>query len=283
MNKTAISWTDVTWNPTTGCSKVSAGCKNCYAERLFPRPYPGRAFTDVRTHEDRLAQPMGMRPGKVFVNSMSDLFHEEISFDFIDRVLAVMALTPEHTYQVLTKRQQRMEEYFAELYAERMYDVAQLAGERHVDAMAAFSGGMKNLWLGVSIEDRASAALRIPRLLQTLAEVRFVSVEPLLESIDLTFEIGRAMLDLGMLETGEHGVDWVIVGGESGPGARMCELAWIRDVVRQCDAAKVPVFVKQLGSDPASDRRGEIARVKARKGDNPDEWPEDLRRQEFPR
>lgn len=286
MNKTAITWTDATWNPTTGCSKVSAGCKHCYAERLFPRAYgAGRAFTEVRTHEDRLAQPMGMRASKIFVNSMSDLFHEDIPVEFIDKVLTTIALTPRHSYQVLTKRPERMGDYFHELYAGRAYDVAKFAGERFEVAMASFASGLPQLWLGVSIEDRASAAERIPLLLQTQAAIRFLSVEPLLEAIDLTFEIGRAMLDLEMFNGPDLGIHWVIVGGESGPGARLCELAWIRDIVRQCIAAQVPVFVKQLGSDPVFGSEAEARQfpILHHKGADFSEWPPDIQHQEFPR
>jgi len=113
MNKTAIGWTGMTWNPTTGCDKVSAGCKNCYAEKLFPRVYPGRAFTDVQLHDDRLAQPIRKTKSQiVFVNSMSDLFHESIPFSYIAAVFYVMMITPHHTYQVLTKRPQRMHRFF---------------------------------------------------------------------------------------------------------------------------------------------------------------------------
>jgi protein gp37 len=296
MGTSSIEWTDVVWNPVTGCSKVSAGCKHCYAETFAGRqmgPWKGRAFTDVRCHEDRLEQPLHWRtPRRVFVNSMSDLFHEAVPDAFIDRVFAVMALTPQHTYQVLTKRPERMREYFAAPTKKWTFIVADEAGQRWPqggprrisDALCDFSVPLLNMWLGVSVEDQATANTRIPLLLQTPAALRFVSAEPLLGPVDLGMacswvrgdipgpapkglQQGAATTGQGVslefgnvaephaqpgrssrAETRHPKIDWLIVGGESGPKARSCDVAWIRSIVRQCQAADCPVFVKQVGA-----------------------------------
>jgi protein gp37 len=173
---TKIEWTDATWNPVSGCTKVSAGCKNCYAEREWPRltrlipAYAGREFSDVRCHPERLDQPIcWKRPRKVFVNSMSDLFHSAVPDDFIDMVFAAMAIAKQHVFQVLTKRPERMLDYMCNL-----------------NKRPNLSGVcLPNVWLGVSIEDQATANERIPLLLQTPAAKRFLSIEPMLEPIDL--------------------------------------------------------------------------------------------------
>lgn len=306
---TGIQWTDETWNPTSGCSKVSQGCKNCYAERVFPRPYPGRKFTDVRTHPDRLQQPLRWkRPRRVFVNSMSDLFHEDVPDQFIDQVFAVMALSPQHTFQVLTKRPERMQAYFRnEWVGFRQREQMQLMRPTSV---LDVSYPLPNVWLGVSVEDQETADERIPLLLQTPAAVRFISAEPLLGPVDLT----RLHHDTWPSEPNRYGeqyalymsafsgirptttqsyvespkLDWVIVGGESGPKARPCDVDWIRGIVGQCKDAGVPVFVKQLGarriengcSDPG--HTASLDHVRDRKGGDPAEWPADLRVREFP-
>jgi len=184
-DKTGIEWTDATWNPATGCSKVSQGCKHCYAEREWPRmtklvpAYAGRAFTDVATHADRLDQPLRWKkPRMIFVNSMSDLFHQDVPDSFIDQVFAVMALAPQHTFQVLTKRAKRMREYMSEgARASAVFDIMRnseigyLAGG---DKLPPQSWPLPNVWLGVSVEDQAAADERIPLLLDTPAAVRWI-------------------------------------------------------------------------------------------------------------
>jgi protein gp37 len=254
-----IEWTDVTWSPVTGCTKVSAGCKHCYAERLFPRVYPGREFGDVRVHEDRIRAPLRWRkPRMVFVNSMSDLFHEDVSFHVIDDVFDVMARADRHTFQVLTKRPQRMIEW------------ADSTNARHDDILGGWDGRrpIPNVWLGVSVEDQRTADERIPLLLQVPAAVRFLSVEPMLGPVTLNpwllSEHGRRLIGA------KPGTAWVIVGAESGPGARPCELGWIRSIVEQCRAAHVACFVKQV-------------QVNGRLSRDPAEWPADLRVREWPR
>jgi len=215
MKKSKIEWTEETWNPTTGCDKVSSGCKNCYAETMAKRLQAigvkgyenGFKFTLV---PDRLEQPLKKRkPTKYFVNSMSDLFHEEMPDDFLDEIFKVIEQTPQHIYQVLTKRENKMEEYFA---------------TREVPS---------NVWLGVSVEDRKSGLPRIDKLRNIKAAIKFLSVEPLLE-------------DLG--DVNLNGIDWVIVGGESGPKARPMKEEWAINIKKQCDRMEIPFFFKQWGT-----------------------------------
>ena len=210
----AIEWTGFTWNPVTGCTKVSPGCKHCYAElmadRLRRMGTPGyeRGFA-VTLHEERLRQPLlRAKPTMWFVNSMSDLFHEKVSCEFIDRVINVIEEAPRHTFQILTKRPERMATFF---------------GSRRVPA---------NAWLGVSVEDRRYGLPRVAVLAGIDAGVRFLSCEPLLE------DLGQFDLD---------GVHWVIAGGESGPRARPMDPAWARRLRDHCAVANVPFFFKQWG------------------------------------
>jgi protein gp37 len=205
------------------------------------------AFHDVMTHEDRLDQPLRWtKPRKVFVNSMSDLFHEDVPDAFIDRVFAVMALAPQHTFQILTKRAERMREYMSGRRTRRG-DRAVRPHERRAPRIAkgSYSWPLPNVWLGVSVENQHFADERIPLLLQTPAAVRFISAEPLLGPVDLAHWLDD-------IPSGSRRLDWVIVGGESGPGARPFDLAWARSIVQQCQAAGVPVFVKQLGASAAT-------------------------------
>ena len=335
---TKIQWTDRTWNPVRGCSRVSEGCRNCYAERMarrfsgggFDSTAPFHAFADdrgwtgrVELVESKLMEPLRWRkPSRVFVNSMSDLFHESLPDEAIDRVFAVMALAPQHTFQVLTKRPRRMLEWSTRPTAINV-DGEERTGAR--DAVALSAGGMcgwphgvldgravlhvrrgwplPNVWLGVSVEDQATADERIPKLLATPAAVRFVSYEPALGPVDfnkreLLCKTWRRGITIGTY------LDWIIVGGESGPGARPFDVAWARSVVRQCKDAGVACFVKQLGANPVGgeldcdecDGSGRYlidgkplrcicadGRVlRDRKGGEPSEWPDDLRVREFP-
>ena len=276
-DKTGIEWTDATWNPVTGCAKVSGGCKHCYAEREWQRmtklvpAYAGREFTDVRTHADRLDQPLRWkRPRKVFVNSMSDLFHQDVPFEFIDRVFAVMALSKQHVFQVLTKRPDRMREYMHRLgrSAKILDDAARTLGYTFEFAgKYMVTWPLPNIWLGVSVEDQAAADERIPLLLDTPAAVRWISAEPLIGSVDLTdipnqlgvAEGQRSINALGgyawecdgpdYVDTCNIGaqIDWVVVGGESGPKARPMHPDWARSLRDQCQAAGVPFIFKQWG------------------------------------
>ena len=194
---TAIEWTDVTWNPVTGCTKVSPGCAHCYAKAIAHRFWKDRPFTGVRCHEGRLVQPLRWRkPRRVFVNSMSDLFHEAVPDAFIDQVFAVMACCPMHTFQVLTKRPERMRAYstdyatFGRVLALSAEWTDGIDGVSHTvnhvdDGLPLFR--LPNVWLGVSVENQATANERIPLLVETPATMRFVSCEPLLEPVDLTW------------------------------------------------------------------------------------------------
>jgi len=280
-DKTKIEWTDATWNPVTGCTKVSAGCKFCYAERDFHRPYPGRAFTDVRTHPNRLLQPLRWRrQRRIFVDSMGDLFHEDVRVPFIDQCFAVMALASRHTFQVLTKRPERMRNYFDLSYVTdfplepigSQVRIAYSAGKIHEMFLSkgkdlplgySLNQPYQNVWLGVSVEDQQTADERIPLLLQTKAAVRFVSYEPALGPVDFNniellkeFDLSRtvsAHVDALTEHDDEHffnqhaKLDWVIAGGESGRNARPSHPDWFRAVRDQCQAAGVPFFFKQWG------------------------------------
>lgn len=261
-NKTRIEWTDTTWNPVTGCSKVSQGCKNCYAERIFQRPYPGRDFTDVRMHLERLEQPLSWkRPRRIFVNSMSDLFHEKVSEDFLDSVFATMSIASWHTFQVLTKRPQRMRDYFRLGTTRRIsYQVQELLRRPDnptkwrwpfANARIRVEVPMTNVWLGVSVEDQETADERIPVLLQTPAAVRFVSYEPALGPVDFAAYTGIPRVPWEEKKTAmgfaSSKLDWVIAGGESGPHARPSHPDWFRNLRDQCEAAGVPFFFKQWG------------------------------------
>ena len=358
-DKSKIEWTDASWNPVTGCDKVSPGCAHCYAEgvadRFWAKQYPEvpistpadldetntfhrpRKFTDVMCHEDRLDQPLRWkRPRRIFVNSMSDLFHEDVPDAFIDKVFAVMALAPQHTFQVLTKRADRMFEYMSSGHClwngfHRLVGPT-ISTHDQVESWCAANGisrnerdrrigiitdgggftyevwPLHNVWLGVSVENQRFADERIPLLLQTPAAVRFISAEPLLGAVDLAKFIGTNIpgphdcpdwgdipdthcIRCGVLWEEEHEcppgfgptLNWAIVGGESGRGARPFHIDWARTIVQQCQAAGVPCFVKQLGADPRWN--GDwwlLDTIKDSKGGTPEEWPEDLRVRQFP-
>jgi protein gp37 len=327
--KSSIEWTDATWNPVRGCSRVSEGCRNCYAERVAARfsgsrewgakggplhrggdPFFGFATVTpsgprwtgkVELVEEHLADPLRWKkPKRIFVNSMSDLFHENLPDEAIDRVFAVMASCPQHTFQVLTKRAANMRRVMTEMYG------------RYASRWTSWP--LPNVWLGVSVEDQATADARIPLLLQTPAAVRFVSYEPALGHVDfmpwltaICSQCGQAYSERACGPThavvwnmrGRTGnrLDWIIAGGESGPGARPFDIHWARDVIAQCKEAGVACFVKQLGAAPSESSaacyfegvqleglRAQLLHVtlKDRKGGDWDVWPPDLRVREFP-
>jgi len=254
MSKSNIEWTDETWNPVTGCTKVSQGCRHCYAERHWPRlsapgqPYAGREFTDVRCHPKRLEQPLHWRkPRRVFVNSMSDLFHEAVPDSFIDNVFAVIALAPQHTFQVLTKRCQRMWEYMNSQSAcenEHRLELIRSAAIDYTDRpYEQIHWPVRNVQLGVSAEDQATADERTRLLMQTPATVRFLSIEPLIDEVTIFSLDGPVDVPDGT----ESPLHWVIVGGESGPRARPMNPDWVRSFRDQCQIARVPFFFKQWG------------------------------------
>lgn len=215
--QTAIEWTDATWNPVSGCTKVSSGCDNCYAERLSERfrgtaGHPFESGFDLTLRPHKLAEPLGWRrPRRVFVNSMSDLFHKDIPIEFIDRVFETMERANWHVFQVLSKRSSLLRNYVSARYGSGV--------------------APPHIWLGVSVENK-DALVRMRHLRQSRATTRFVSFEPLLE-------------DVGCVDL--RGVHWVIVGGESGPGRRPIDAAWVRGLRDQCGAADVAFFFKQWG------------------------------------
>jgi protein gp37 len=316
----SIEWTDTTWNPVVGCTPVSPGCLNCYAAAMSRRleamgkpAYVGltvrRGPTGsdpdkfdpekaakatrtvfngvVRTLPGKLGEPLTWRrPRRVFVNSMSDLFHEGVPFEFVDRVFAVMALTPHHTYQVLTKRPERMAEYLstpglAERVVRAAYEVSTgtplMEGER---VRKKVTLPLPNVWLGTSVENQACADERVPHLLRCPATVRFLSVEPQVGEVDLRLGDSEGV-PTSAEPCRERGwlLHWVIQGGESGPGARPFDLAWARGLRDQCRAAGVAYFLKQLGAAPYWDDIGQRIelKLKNKKGGDEAEWPEDLR------
>lgn len=273
----SIEWTDETWNPTVGCTRVSPGCQHCYAEAIAHRGMSpqhrgltvlgadGPRWTgEVRLVPDALTKPLHwQKPRRVFVNSMSDLFHESIPMDFIERVFRIIERTPQHTYQILTKRPDAAFQFFQWL----------------------IQGGkttrwheLPNVWLGVSVEDQLRADRRIPTLMQCPAAVRFLSVEPMLEEIDLKLD------DLLHLAWDGRRIQWVIFGGESGPKARPLHIDWIRDGLQQCKALKIPAFVKQLGHRPFEEGYDGVVQLELedRKGGNVAEWPYDLLVRDWP-
>jgi protein gp37 len=252
----AIEWTGDTWNVVTGCTKVSPACANCYIERTIPFRTRGRKFIKghipLEFHENRIAVPLKKRePTVYFVNSMSDLFHENIPDTFIDRVFAVMALSPQHTFQVLTKRPERMRAYMSTTKGADGVICRVNAAAREIPKGSWWRGAhtswpWSNVWLGVSVENQHFADERIPLLLDTPAAVRFISAEPLLGPVNL-------YQHLHVEQGGSNGdwrdrrLGWVIAGGESGPRVRQSDPVWFRSLRDQCVAAGVPFFFKQWG------------------------------------
>jgi protein gp37 len=242
---TKIEWAAFSWNPITGCTKVSEGCRNCYAERQAKRfagraGYPAEHPFAVTLHPDQLDKPLHWRkPRRIFVCSMSDLFHPDVPDEFINRVLNVVGDADQHTFQILTKRPERMAAYFArhvELGA--TYDILNRRQRAYL---------LENLWLGTSIEDQRTADERIPHLLRCAAARRFVVYEPALGPVNFlrpeAWWLGPPTQAHGM----HQGLDWVIAGGESGPKARPAHPDWFRSVRDQCQEAGVPFFFKQWG------------------------------------
>jgi protein gp37 len=287
-DRSSIEWTEASWNPVRGCSIVSPGCTNCYAMKQAHRfSGAGKAYAGLtkmskggpvwtgaaRTVPELLDAPLHWKkPRRIFVNSMSDLFHEDVPTDFIAQVFAVMAEAKRHTFQILTKRAERMQQLLA-------HDLNYEGPE----------WPLPNVWIGVSVEDQVRADERIPLLLQTPAAVRWISAEPLLGPVLLRrhIDVTRDGTVEGQIFV-DHltGLDWVVVGGESGPGARPFDIAWARSLRDQCRAAGVPVFIKQIGARPYDSSATHVPVdtlfIKNRKGGDPAEWPQDLRIREYP-
>lgn len=262
-DKTGIEWTDSTWNPVTGCTEVSPGCDHCYAKTFAERwrGTPGHYFErgfDVQLRPDKLEQPLHWRkPRRIFVNSMSDLFHDQVPDEYIAHVFAVMQSCAAHTFQLLTKRHGRMRSLLKRRdFWEAVTDFGEHvmsqkpSREQHWPDTGLRIGYLPNVHLVVTAEDQQRALLRIPALLDTPAAVRGVSLEPLLGPIDLNVSsfIGGNWL---------KGLDWVIVGGESGPGARPMHPDWARSLRDQCTAAGVSFLFKQWGEWVAEDQSPE--------------------------
>lgn len=332
---TSIQWTDASWNPVRGCSRVSEGCRNCYAERVaarfsgveyqggleIGRPFHGFAEqTDagprwtgkVELVPSMLDLPLRRKkPRKIFVNSMSDLFHEKLRNEEIAAVFGVMAACPQHTFQVLTKRTKRMREWVGWVLRRDVGFPAQTCAVegskilhgRTYEALAAWP--LPNVWLGTSVEDQSQHE-RVWDLLKTPAAIRFVSLEPLLGPVDLDAIEALCLTWRRGATIGTY-LDWVIVGGESGPGARPFDIVWARSTIAQCKAAGVAVFCKQMGSNAVetfdcpgptplppwpppqpcprcngTEKVTERRYFRDRKGGDWSEWSEDLRVREFP-
>jgi protein gp37 len=309
---TGIQWTEKTWNPLVGCTKVSPGCDHCYAEtqvdnRLHPAalavggknleafPTP---FATVSLRPDRfLMQPLTWKkPARIFVNSLSDLFHDQVPMDFIARVFAVMALAPQHTFQLLTKRHGRMRTLLNRdsfrAHVGYFVDNGPTAEDRFSEEGGFFppEWPLPNVWLGVSAEDQRWYTIRVQALMDTPAAVRWVSAEPLLGPISQPFVQREPIIDrvYSVLSPPEVSrdtynyfapeyPDWVVVGGESGPGARLCELWWIESLITDLELARVPVFVKQTGTVLA--RQLGLAH---HKGGDSAEWPEQIKVRGYP-
>lgn len=337
-----IEWTNATWNPLVGCDKCSPGCAHCYAATMAKRLRamaladiaagcdPGRKRHYIEAVDEHgrwtgklipvpeaLADPLGWKkPRMIFVNSMSDLFHDAVEAEWIARVFFRMYECQWHTFQVLTKRPSRMASLLSnprmphamacvgwDMYRERSPERAEYVTVGDLERDIAAAWPLSNVWLGTSCEDQQRADERIPWLLKTPAAVRFVSAEPLLGPINFegSVWVGDYMGDpdvpggtMSFPSRPMPSLDWVIVGGESGHSARACNIAWIRDIVGQCRDVEIPVFVKQLGPMPyegsspyvsgpeaANCKLYELDIDKAKGGD-PAEWPEDLRVRQFP-
>lgn len=309
MTTTSIEWTQNpdgtpgrSWNPLRGCSRISPGCMHCYAESIARRfSGPDRPFHGLIDHRGRwngkilqapeatLLEPSTWRkPTRVFVNSMTDLFHENVPDGWIDQIFAVMARFREHTYIVLTKRADRMREYLT--HPDRQWKILAAAAQLPPCGMERLRAWpLPHVWLGVSVEDQERAEERIPELLRSPAAVRFLSCEPLLGPVDLRglfhccsthdFESGFCVQDCGDWQW----LGWVIVGGESGPGARSMNLCWAKGIVQDCHHARVPCFVKQLGAKPGWPGPNDRYPISDRKGAVLDEWPAELRVRQWPR
>lgn len=275
MAQSSIEWTDATWNPVTGCTRASAGCDLCYAvpmtrrlaamgqEKYAGLVNPGKGHFNGKTkeHSDALGQPFKRQKATIyFVNSMSDLFHPGVTFEFVAAVFGVMAATPHHTYQVLTKRPERAAAFFNWLSDSPEEQCAEAVEAATQGALTVEPGGvnwpLENVWIGTSVEDNRVIE-RIDHLRQVPAHVRFLSCEPLIGELDLR----------GRLEA----IDWVIVGGESGPGARPMRAEWAEAIQAACAEAGAAYFFKQMGRVLAKEMG-----LGDKKGSDAEKWPADF-------
>lgn len=270
MAKTSIEWTDTSWNPLRGCSRVSEGCRHCYAESVANRfkrpgmPYEGLIAPSgqwngkINLIHSKLREPFTWRkPRRVFVNSMSDLFHEKVPSHFIDDVFLVMAQCPEHIFQILTKRPERMREYFEGGELENHLNTS-LTIIDNPDTKP-IKWPLPNVWLGVSVEDQQTADERLPDLLNCPAAIHWASVEPLLGPLDLSEYVKSLRWHVSDTPM-ESWLNWVVVGGESGCHARPMEAFWVRSLRDQCKTTHTPFFFKQWG-EYMPDRKEKMIRV----------------------
>ena len=330
-DKTSIEWTagmdgrkGATWNPLVGCSVLSPGCTSCYAMKIAGRleamgsPIYWGLTTKTKagyvwngkvelSNYGQVIKPLSWRaPRRIFVNSMSDLFHESVPDEWIDKISAVMALCPQHTFQILTKRATRMRDYYNDpaTYQRVLRAATPLRAKRPELCCIPISDPRHgsfwpHVWKGVSVEDQRRADERVPLLLETPAAVRFVSYEPALEEIHIERYLRRMVvrpceeLTDRMVEEGwshpggqgDHpGLDWVICGGESGSRARPFSIEWARLIIAQCREAQVPIFMKQVGRWAGEVKDGVWHnRLYAHKGGTMEDWPDDIRVREYPR
>lgn len=263
---TEIAWADETWNVVTGCTRVSDGCLHCYIPRTPPFRMAHRRFdhdgigatTGVKLHSDRLPIPLAWRkPRRIFVCSLADLFHDAVPDRYIAEVFAVMSIAERHTFQVLTKRPARMRSLLNTEQFWVLVDNAR-AVRRHGPLPGAGAVALPNVWIGTSVESQQWADIRIPALLETPAAIRWLSMEPLLGAVDLTnVAPGLRYANSGFTAlAGSRRVDWVVVGGESGPGARPMHPDWARSLRDQCIAAGTPYLFKQWGEWAPNGQRG---------------------------
>lgn len=308
QGSSGIAWTDETWNPATGCSKVSLGCEHCYGESMSRRTRRDRwkpwtranEHSNVLTHEGRLRDPFRWyEPRRVFVCSMGDLFHERLSDSVVADVFGIMGAAWWHTFQVLTKRPERMCGFLTMCAYKINQRVFHWSGELLDGAFRAKTYARRegygiglppwplpNVWVGTSVEDQRRADERIPHLLGTPAVLRFVSCEPLLGPIDFSDEPTDALSTMGRWSYLDE-LDWMIVGGESGPRARPMHPEWVRSIRDQCREVGVPFFLKQMGTAWAKggairERGDDYLGKLDYKGAKPEQWPEDLRVREMP-
>lgn len=247
---TKIEWTDESWNPVTGCSKISEGCQNCYAERMAKRlvgryGYPKDDPFNVTIHRDKLDQPLKWKkPRMIFVSSMGDIFHDDVRTEFVDSIWSRMAKCPQHIFLILTKRPKKMAHF--------------------VDEVGAFNYGiLLNVWLGVTAENQKRADERIPILLQIPAAIRFVSLEPLLSDIDLWSYLWEPTIP----PSKKNLLSWVIAGAESGPKRRPAKTEWFQNIKHQCRHSDTPFFLKQM------DMKGKLTKMPILDGRKWDEYP----------
>ena len=306
-----IQWTDRTWNPVVGCQINSPECNNCYAKELaqsarmqqFPQYQEVKNWDKAVFAYSQLLKPLSWKTPSMIFLSMGDLFFHTIEDEELDRIFAICALTPRHTYQFLTKFPIRMQKYIQQGAKNRIRMMAVDIGRREQlkpeiyepYETYEFDWPLPNVWLGTSVGLQNSVDHKVPYLVKSHAAIKLLSCEPLLEAIDLRKYLGlcsgcQSCDFQGNHKIGESKIDWIIVGGESGPNARPCHIDWIRSIVRQCKLSNTAVFVKQLGSAPIETETYimDIAdtyhqlKLKDRKGGDIDEFPDDLKVREFP-